>query len=219
MKTVHRVWLGSPPPAVHDYSEAWAATNPDYELVTWTDEKVEDDLARMVCQAEYDAAPTYVHRADIVLVEAVHRYGGVSVGYDMEPLKPIGPLIAGHAAWCTPDADGFPGQAFFGGEPGHPAWNRVLDVLPERIARDGWQAPHLSTGPYLWGEAFGRFGEQAADYGLAILGTYKTAYAERYWEKGKLSRSQLAARLRHSVVRHHFAGSWLGNPDSIQVRR
>lgn len=229
MNLVHRVWLGSEPPAKHDFSAHWQATNPGYELVTWTDGAVDDDLEHMVCQVQYDDAPTYVHRADIVLVEAVYRYGGVAVGYDMEPLQPIDPLIAGHDAWCTPDADGFPGQAFFGGIPGHRAFAAVLDRLPQRLAeRGGWMqheegqfpGPHLDTGPWLWGDVFGRHGEQAAAFDLDILGTWETAYPVRYFEKDRrIAPRELRRRMDLAYVHHLFAGSWVSDPSSVLVRR
>lgn len=226
MKTIHRVWVGPhEPPAEHDYTAAWAATNPDYELVTWTDQRVEDDLEHMICQRLYDEAPTYVHRADIVLVEAVYRYGGVAVGYDMEPLRPVDPLISGHGAWCTPDADGFPGQAFFGGIPGHRAFAAVLDRIGPRLEeRGGWlqhdegqyPGPHIDTGPHLWGDVFGRNGERSTDFGLDVLGTWETAYPIRYWEKDTpLDPAELDRRMALAVVAHKFAGSWLRNDLTI----
>lgn len=227
-RLIHRVWLGPAEPlAEHDYSAAWERTNPGWQLVTWTDANVgELDL---VCRDAYDRAPTYVHRADIILVEAVHALGGVAVGYDVEPLRPIDKLIVGHAAWCTPDADGFPGQAFFGAaEPGHPAFRAVLNRLEPRLDErggflqpdtpGGFPGPHVDTGPYLWGDVFGRFGERAADYGLHILGTWMTAYPVRYWEHGKLDPTEEARRLRHATVAHRFAGSWLKDPEGVKVR-
>lgn len=217
---VHRIWLGpADPPVEHDYTEQWQATNPEFELLTWTDDKVRDELP-LVCQDIYDQAPTYVHRADIVLVEAVHALGGVSVGYDMEPLRPIAPFCDQADAWCTPDADGFPGQAFFGAIPGHRAMADLLDRLPKRIAERGWEQPHISTGPYLWGDVFGRFGEQAADRGLSIFGDWKVAYPVRYWEKHLFDDPRrYAQRTRKSLVVHRFAGSWLRNGgEDVKVR-
>lgn len=221
-KTVHRVWLGpNLPPPDHDYTDAWKATNPDYELVTWTDDKVAADLD-LVQPDAYEQAPTYVHRADLILYEAVHALGGVAVGYDLEPLRSIGPLIDGQGAWCTPDADGFPGQAFFGAPPGHRAIRAVLDrVLPRIEERGGWEAwaPHQDTGPYLWGDVFGRFGEHAAEHDLAVLGDWRLAYPVRYWEKGIFDRpAQLQRRLRDAYVVHRFAHSW-ANPEDVLVRQ
>lgn len=220
-KLVHRVWLGpNPPPAEHDYREQWEATHPDWHLVTWTD--TEAGALELVNRAEYDAAPTYVHRADLILPEVVYMLGGVAVGYDMEPLRSLEPLTAGHDCWCTPDADGFAGGAFFGAVPRHPAIRHVLDTIRARVARDGWHPsfPNQDTGPWAWGEAFGRFHEHCADFGMDVLGDYRTAYPIRYWEKKFFDRPAIYAhRTRHSIVVHRFAGSWL-NPDlDLTVRR
>lgn len=220
---VHRVWLGpNPQPAAHDYRAQWEATNPDWHLLTWTDQ--EAGALDLVCQAEYDDAPTYVHRADIVLPEVVYQFGGIAVGYDMEPLRPLEPLIEDHDAWCTPDADGFAGGAFFGAVPHHFAIRHVLDTIRRRHARDGWAEgwpqPHVDTGPWCWGEAFGRRGEHCRDYGMQILGDVNTAYPIGYGEKHLFDdRDEYAYRTRSSVVVHRFAGSWIGeNAADVRVR-
>lgn len=221
-KLIHRVWVGPTiPPAEFDYSAAWLRTNPEWRLITWTDQTVEN-LFPLVTQAEYDDAPTYVHRADLILCEAVFRHGGIAVGYDMEPLRPLEPLIDGHDGWATPDADGFAGNAFFGAIPDHRAIKHVLDTIHARIERDGWaqgwHQPHVDTGPWAWGEAFGRWGEHCADYGMDLLGDWKTAYPIRYWEKHLFNDPHAyRKRTRHSVVVHRFAGSWLTN--DVTVRR
>lgn len=221
-RLIHRVWLGpNPQPFEHDYTAAWAATNPEWELRTWTDENV-DELFPVITQREYDDAPTYVHRADLILPEAVHALGGVAVGYDMEPLRPLEPLIGGHDCWCTPDADGFAGGAFFGATRGHLAILHLLATIHERVGRDGWHPdrPNIDTGPYAWGEAFGRHGEYCSDLGMAILGDRATAYPIGYWERELLDNpATVAERTRTSTVVHRFAGSWL-NPDlDVTVRR
>lgn len=229
-KLVHRVWLGPhAPPAEHDYAAAWAATNPGWQLLTWTDQTV-PNLFPLVTQAEYDDAPTYVHRADLILPEAVYRHGGVAVGYDIEPLRPLDTFIGGYDCWCTPDADGFAGGAFFGAEPGHRAIRHVLDTIHRRHERDGWATgwpqPHIDTGPWAWGEAFAADPnipgyERAGKYGMVVLGDYRTAYPIRYWEKQLFDDPTKYAHLtRDSVVVHRFAGSWVGdNAANVLIRR
>lgn len=219
-RLVHRPWLGpNVPPAEHDYTAKWRETNPDLTLLTWTDQTVEN-LFPLVLQAEYNAAPTYVHRADIILVEAVWRHGGVAVGYDMEPLRSVSEFVGDTDCWCTPDADGFAGGAFFGATWKHPTIRHILDTIRTRIARDGWhpEGPHLDTGPWAWGEAFGRYHEQAEEHGMHVLGDWTTAYPIRYWEKDLFHNAHTYAhRTAHSVVVHKFAGSWLTT--DVKVRR
>lgn len=227
-KLIHRAWLGpNVPPVGYDYTEAWAATNPDWALLTWTDQTVAN-LFPLVTQREYDDAPTYVHRADLILPEAVYQLGGVAVGYDMLPLRSLEPFQR-YDCWCTPDADGFAGGAFFGAIPGHPAIRHVLDTIHIRIERDGWapgwHQPHVDTGPYAWGEAFGvgphRLSrDRARNYGMHILGDYRTAYPIRYWEKEIFDDPTAYAEVtRDSYVVHQFAGSWLDPNLDLTVRR
>ena len=214
-RKVHRVWLGPAVPK-YDFAEEWADTNPGWELVTWRDA----DAAQLdlVCQAEYDAAPTYVHRADILLVEAIYADGGVAVGWDMEPLRPLDPLLADVSAFCTPDADGFPGQAFFGAVPGHRSMSTVLQQIPRRIRKQGWGQPHIDTGPYLWGAVFGRTGQFAPANGIEILGDHRTAYPVRYWEKQYFDQPEVYAQLtQDSYLVHRFQHSW-ANLDDVKVK-
>jgi hypothetical protein len=136
----------------------------------------------------------------------------------MEPLRNIEPLIAGVDAFCTPDADGFPGQAFFGATPGHRAMRAVLDTLPRHLERNGgWGFPHKDTGPYLWGRVFGRHGQACAAAGVQLLGDQATAYPVRYWEKHYFDDPEVYAELtRDSYVVHRFAHTW-ANMDDVSV--
>lgn len=217
-RLAHRVWLGpnEPNPEYVDYDRRFREVNPGWRVITWTDELVA--WMPLIAQAAYDQAPTYVHRADIVLVEMVYRFGGLAFGFDMEPVRNVEKVIGDHDCWCTPDADGFPGQAFFGATPGHPAMRAVLDRIGPRIAEQGgWGQPHIDTGPYLWGDVFGRFGEQAAEHGLAILGDYRTAYPVRYWEKHLFGIASAYRRVtRNSLMVHRFAHTW-ANLDDVRV--
>lgn len=210
-KLIHRVWLGPniPDPFFASLDLAWAAVNPGWEVRTWGDREVERlDLS---LQPEYDAAPTYVHRADIVMAEVVARFGGVAVGYDMEPLRPLETLCGDSDGWCTPDADGFPGGGLFGARPGHPGILAVIVAIAHRIRALGWVSPNLITGPYAWQ---GALGEDSAllPGGLDVLGTTATAYPIHYSERELLT-DRSAARARavelgaHAI--HYFAGTWL----------
>jgi hypothetical protein len=216
-RQVHRVWLGPNTPR-YDFAEQWQETNPDWELITWRDADV--DSLQMVCRAEYDSAPTYVHRADILMCEILYACGGVTVGWDMEPLRHLDPLLAGVNAFCTPDADGFPGQAFMGCVPGHRSMAAVFTKLQRHVRTAGWSPgePHKDTGPYLWGKTFGRYGGHAASHDLQILGDYCTAYPVRYWEKQYFDNPAVYAVLtRDSYAVHRFQGSWL--TDDVRVKQ
>jgi hypothetical protein len=223
-RIIHRVWLGpnTPDPEFVGFGDLWAAMHPGWLVVDWDDDLVLRRLP-LVLQAEYDAAPTYVHRHDIVLPEAVYAFGGVAVGYDMEPLKNIEPLIGASQAWCTPDADGFPGGAFFGATAGHPGLARLLTVIGQRVEKDGWQAPNVTTGPFAWRHAFRTLPYKTGEGWLDLLGTRETAYPIHYNERELLADRPLArevARERGAYALHYFAQSWLPGEEkpSIAVR-
>lgn len=224
-RLIHRPWVGpNPEPLDTDFADEWAATNPGWELVTWRDDNVGELLDAVDVDGFadlYHDAPTWVHRADLVLIAAPYVHGGVSVGYDTEPLRPIDPLIAGHDAFCTPDSDGFPGQAFFGTVPRHRSMRALLERVGPRLAeRGGWRqvtpyeampgqipGPHIDTGPWLFGDVFGRRGERCATHGMALIGDVDTAYPIRHWERD-LPADVVERRCRNAYVRQHFTGSW-----------
>lgn len=213
-KLIHRVWLGPnvPDPFFAELGAAWANMNPGWVVRNWNDTEVE--RLDLTLQDEYDAAPTYVHRADIVMAEVVARFGGVAVGYDMEPLKPLETLIGDSEGWCTPDADGFPGGGLFGARERHPGILAVLVAIAHRVRALGWVSPNQITGPYAWQAALGP--ESAIlPNGLDVLGTTDTAYPIHYSHRELLA-DRPAARARavdlgaHAI--HYFSGTWL--PDS-----
>jgi len=217
-RIAHRVWLGphTPNPEHATYADRFAEVNPGWTVITWTDAMVAD--LTLVNGDLYDEAPTYVHRADLILYEVVYRYGGLAFGYDMEALRNVEDFIGDHECWCTPDADLFPGQAFFGATPEHPAIRAVMDRAGPRIGElGGWNQPHIDTGPYLWGDVFGRHGQRAHVHGLDVIGTWRTAYPVRYWEKEIFADPvRYAARIRGSLMVHRFAFTW-ANPDAVKV--
>lgn len=222
-KVIHRVWLGPNEPArfYEGLGDVWASMYPGWVVIDWNDDLVERRLP-MRLQREYDEAPTYVHRADIVAVEAVRVFGGMFVGWDMEPLQPIVAEIETSDGWCTPDADGIPGGGLFGAVPNHPALKDLLDVIRERIARDGWREPNESTGPLAWADAFGEPGFYGrALHSLDVLGTTAWAYPIHYSERELLAdrdRAREVARERGAYALHYFAQSWLEGGLDVRVR-
>lgn len=217
-RILHRVWLGpaEPPERFAGFTQAWRDLHPDWLVMEWHDDTVAATL--LEAPGLYRDAPTWVHRADLVMVEAVVLFGGVAVGWDMEPTRPLGPLADGHEAWCTLDADGFPGGALFGARPGWPPLRRLLrEVIPARVAEHGWREPHLDTGPWAWLDAFGPDGVMPD--GMPVVAGTKAAYPVHYTEKHRLLEPGVIEGLRADpevYVIHHFAGSWLNGGARVE---
>ena len=199
-RTIHRVWLGDATPLARDvaFGAQWLDLHPGWDLIEWDDERVES-LRPLILDRLYEHAPTVVHRADIVRVEVVYRFGGMYVDYDMEPLRNVEPLIGESEGWTTPDADQFPGNAFFGAVAGHQGLRRLLDLIGKRGTGLG---PALTTGPWTWNDAFG-------NGGIDILGTSTTAYPVHWDDKKTLAnREATLVAAKDSYAIHHFNGPW-----------
>ena len=159
-RTIHRLWLGSPMPARYAaYGRAWAELNPGWDVHDWG----AHDLPRLTNQDIYDQLqhgavapvplPPHVaiatQRADIAGYEIVHRFGGVYVNCDIEPLRPLD----GHlpdTAWAAYEDHRFLNNGAIGApEPGHPFWAAVIEELPRRFHAMPGRTFNQVTGPYL----------------------------------------------------------------------
>lgn len=208
-KLIHRVWLGPNTPHPDDVAATrlWADMYPDHRIVEWTDSTIHQ--LPLILTDEYAAAPTWVHRADIVSVEAVYHLGGILVGWDMEPIRNILHLVDGLEGWCTLDADGYPGGAFFGAVAGHQGLACLIEVIRARVA-DGYTKPNRDTGPYAWNDAFGPDGRMPD--ALTVVAGSKAAYPIHWKQKELLQDPEVVAGLRADpdvYAIHHFRGSWL----------
>jgi mannosyltransferase OCH1-like enzyme len=197
-RIIHRIWLGpaAPSPRNVAFTDRWADLHPGWRIIVWDDELAET-IRPLIFDRLYEHAPSIVHRADLLRVEVVLRMGGMYTDFDLEPLRNVEPLIGRSAGWTTPDADGMPGNAFFGAKAGHEGLRRVLETIRGR-ADGGWGTPNQTTGPHAWAAAGGN---------LTMLGTTATAYPV-HWSKKTLLEDRASLVLADSYAIHHFDGSW-----------
>jgi hypothetical protein len=71
--------------------------------------------------------------ADLIRLEALVRDGGIYVDQDMQPLRPLDPLLPLHAFAAWEDANSVP-NAVLGARTGHPALKEALDLAIERLS-------------------------------------------------------------------------------------
>lgn len=223
IRKIHRLWLGSPmPDRYRAYGRQWAEMNPGWELHDWT----ADDLPKLINQDIYDELengavgpiplPPHVaiatQRADVAGYELVHRFGGVYINCDLEPLRPLDELLVwdafSDAAWAAYEDDNFLNNGVIAApEPGHPFWAAVIEELPRRFRAMPGQPFHQVTGPYLlthvansrdWGERFVALPRETfhyASYTQVALGGTADQYREAAYEAG-------AVALHHWGHRH-----------------
>ena len=144
------------PDHLRAYGDAWRRLHPDWEYRLWGD----DDLGWLEHRDLFDQAPTLAprnmgqFRSNIARVEILWREGGVYADCDMEPRRPIDPLLddcSAFVAWHNPPIiRGGPivGNAFIGAEQGHPAMRAVIDGLRDNMrANEGLRSVY-TTGVY-----------------------------------------------------------------------
>lgn len=199
-RTLHQIWIGPPmPPHLAAWGEAWRRMHPDWDYRLWGD----DDLGWLELRDLYDSDLSPRNRgqfrSNIARIEILYREGGVYLDCDMEPRKPIDPLLEGCTAftfrhppprgqrdseWLT--------NAFIGAEPGHPAYRAAIDGMRASCeANRGLRSIFLTGVRYLTPVWEGRDdmrvypAKLAYPYGLRELEraseTFPDAYAVHHW--------------------------------------
>ena len=153
---IHAMWFGSDLPDVYaGFLDRWRDLHPLYSVTLWT----EENLPPLVNQRLFDEAEEIVpahavgqFRADVARFEILGTYGGIYVDVDLEPLRPIDPLLR----TVGPGADGviawevdyvWINNAFVALRPGHPLATFVIRDLPGRARRHRGSTASVVSGP------------------------------------------------------------------------
>jgi hypothetical protein len=126
-RVIHTLWLGDQPiPEIFDfYAESWRRHHPAWEMRLWR----EDALPPLVCQAAYEREPRFKVRYDIVRLEILRNFGGVIVDMDVEPIRPLDPLLEGVSAFAGRTGRAKIGNQVLGAVPHHPFFARAIERL------------------------------------------------------------------------------------------
>lgn len=158
-KIIHQYWTGDPMPEQYRaWSEAWTAMNPGWTHYLWSDEALNADGPFLRNDALHRRAADYVEasrvgqfRADLVRYELLHRFGGVWIDADFEPLKPLDSWFAEldgdrpFAVWEVQDE--WIANGMMGAPAGDPFINHLITRLPASAAERRGQAPTRISGP------------------------------------------------------------------------
>lgn len=142
-KILHQIWIGNAPqhPSFVTWRERWQALHPDWAIKLWVNDPAGGVNGDIVCGNErlrsrhhelLVRACNLAQRANIWRQEILFAQGGLYVDTDIEPLKNLDHLLAGHDAvvsrmWkAEPDGSVRHSSAFLAATPGHP-W--VADML------------------------------------------------------------------------------------------
>jgi GT2 family glycosyltransferase len=130
---LHRVVLGLEPESARHWWKLFDEMHPDWDLVTHRlplDPKEWPLTSWMFPHAAHPA-----QLSDFVRLEALWRDGGVYIDWDIEPVRPLDPLLEleGFAGWAH---ESLVGTGVLGFRPHHPAIAKALELASERLLRD-----------------------------------------------------------------------------------
>ena len=126
-RVVHWLWLGTNPvpPIFEQYAERWRLHHSSWQTRLWRD----DTLPALGCQELLDTATGFKRRYDIVRLEILRQHGGVIVDMDVEPIRPLDPLLHGVGAFVGRIGDTHIGNQVLGATPRHPFFERAVEDL------------------------------------------------------------------------------------------
>jgi mannosyltransferase OCH1-like enzyme len=196
-RILHRVV----PAITDDQVEQWWAEigrmHPDWELMTHRDPLVPAEWPETA--HKWADCANGAQLADLVRLEALLRWGGIYLDSDVEPFRPLDPLLplSAFAAW--EDERSVP-NAVMGAVPSHPAIRECLDLALSRIPGPVWPA-----GPGVLTEILPR----RDDVLLLPPGSFYPVHYRDPDRDSKMDDPALRKRNPWSFVLHRYAGSWL----------
>lgn len=180
-KIIHRFWGGSETPEEYKrFGEMWSHLNPDWDVIMWKPygESLIPVLEHSVSGVEYDDMPIvninvwrsintppagmrvdtkamWTQRADVIGYELVHKFGGLYVNTDIEPLRPLEKLfdsypgLSERAGAAMEDDNWIVNAVLWAPEPGNQFFANVINLLPNRYFAMPSEYMNVTTGPHL----------------------------------------------------------------------
>lgn len=154
-----RVWIGGTKPIPELFEQWWdefKVIHPDYEFLTlrsWDELELTDEMKYII-----DNVSSYAGQSDVARILALQQYGGIYVDTDVKPIKSFDSLIES-------DDRPFLGKrskvsfesAIMGSPKGHPAFDELVEKLPEWFELHRDRSASVQTGPaFVSSVLFGR---------------------------------------------------------------
>ncbi|SFD14313.1 Glycosyltransferase sugar-binding region containing DXD motif-containing protein [Streptomyces aidingensis] len=147
------------PPEFEEYGRRWAELHPGWEIREW---RSSAELPVLATQDLFDAAREVCPRdwkrfqADLLRLELLDQYGGVYVDTDVQPLRPLGPLLAqvGDQAFVPWSPNRGAGgrrlltQCVLGAPPGHRWIRACIAGIPDAVSRYRGRPLAQMVGPH-----------------------------------------------------------------------
>lgn len=192
-RILHRTVPANPDVRADAYWAQFEAMHPDWVMMTHRDPL--DPAEWPLTSACWPKAANGAQLADMIRLEALVRWGGVYVDSDVEPLRPLDPLLhlSAFAAW---EDERVVPNAVMGATPGHPAMIECLQLMLSRIPGDTWPAGPGVTTQVLPGRP-------------DVLCLPPGAFYPYHYQQKHRAREDFRATQPWAFVVHHWAGSWL----------
>lgn len=138
-KIFHRVVPEDVPAQFECWWQKFQQLHPEWRFITWQDPL---DPQQFELSHLWDKCTAGAQLAGLVRLEVVHRFGGVYVDMDFEPIKPFDPLLNNQLFIGTEDGTVLT-DAVFGAEPNHPGLASAINAFINGY----WSNNPSETGP------------------------------------------------------------------------
>lgn len=205
-KIIHRIWVGKPMPEKYvAFGKMWEVLHPDWEVKLWS----EDDLRWLTNQHLYDNAEQYVksdavgqYRSDVARYEILHRFGGVYVDCDVEPLKPFDGFLNNSFFAGWEKTQKWVGNTVLGSVPNHSLMKRMIDVVPETSKSNSGRPATWLTGPrVLTAQYFRMSGKERSD---VVIYPQQYFFPYSHWDVRNSDNDPSYRKYSDSYSVHHW---------------
>jgi len=192
-RLLHIVWIGrsAQPESLAGYVSKWKELMPHWSVRLWTNDDLEEVSPEVL--VKINEAEKGTQKADILKYYIVEKYGGVYVDADVEPVKSLDPLLYLSDLVICHDNEitwEYISVGFFAASPNHPVLSKAVELcLNAQLNTD---APHLTTGPHVFGIAVSQIRTERK-YSLLPLDAF-------YWVDGGITPNRFGT--------HLYAKSW-----------
>lgn len=168
-KTIHRVWVGGDEP---EWQKACGRT---WQRPGWEIRQYDRPPFGLQNQVLYDRAeelaPGYEgqFRSDILRLELLYWQGGVYVDCDFALITTIDDLLHVGAFLAWEVQGKWANNAIIGATRAHPFIGRLIDYLPDNVARQRGKKPNQMTGPQYVTRMLRRWGRGVTVYDQAMF--------------------------------------------------
>lgn len=163
-RIIHRIWIGDPEP---EWQRACGRT---WKQPGWDVREYDRPPFGLQNQTLYDRAEELApglegqFRSDILRLELLYWYGGVYVDADFQLLQPIDDLLDVPCFLAWEMQGKWANNAIMGAEPKHRFIGRLIDYLPDSVARHQGHKPNRMTGPQYVTRMLRRWGQGVTVY-------------------------------------------------------